>query len=67
MSSLLALNYFTHFPSFPIVDFEQVNIYWENYPTFYSLDIYFTVSTGEMQDLRSKAEDSVIFLISHTP
>ena len=45
MSSLLTLNYFIRFPSFPIVDFEQVNICWENYLTFCSLDICFNVST----------------------
>ena len=67
VSSLLTLNYFTLFPSFPIVDFEQVNICWENYMTFYSFDISFNVSTGGRQDLtRSNTGNSVIFLISHT-
>ena len=67
VSSLLTLNYFKSFPSFPIVDFEQVNICWENYLTFYSFDICFHVSTGRRQDLkRSNAGNSVIFLISHT-
>ena len=66
MSSLLTLNYFTPFPSFPIVEFEQVNICWEIYLTFYSFDICFNVSTGGRQDLtRSNTENSVIFLISH--
>ena len=66
VSSLLTLNYFT-FPSFSIADFEQVNICWENYLTFYLFDICFNVSTGGRQDLtRSNAENSVIFLTSHT-
>ena len=67
VSSLLTLNYFKSFPSFPIVDFEQVNICWENYLTFYSFDICFNVSTGRRNDItRSKTGNSVIFLISHT-
>ena len=66
MSSLLTLNYFTPFPSFPIADFEQVNICWEIYLTFCLFDICFNVSTGGRQDLkRSNAGNSVIFLISH--
>ena len=60
MSSLLILNYFTPFSNFPIVDFEQVNICWENYIIFYSFDICFNVSTGGRQDLtRGNAENSV--------
>ena len=39
VSSLLTYNYFTPFPSSS--DFEQVNICWENYLTFYLLDICF--------------------------
>ena len=71
MSSLLTLNYFTPFPSFPIVDVEQVNICWENYLTLskiiYSFDICFNVSTGGRQDLtKSNTGNSVIFLISRT-
>ena len=67
MSSLLPLNSFTHFPSFPIADFEQVNICWKNYLTFYSFDICFSVYTGGSQDsARRNAGNSVIFLISHT-
>ena len=67
MSSLSTLIYFKSFPSFPIVDFEQVNICSENYLTFYSLDICFNVSTGGKQDLtRSNAGNSVVFLILHT-
>ena len=61
------LNYFKSFPSFSIVDFEQVNICSENYLTFYSFDICFNVSAGERQDLtRANAGNSVIFLVSHT-
>ena len=60
MSSLLILNYFTPFPNFPIVDFEQVNICWENYIIFYLFDICFNASTGGRQDLaRGNAENSV--------
>ena len=67
VSSLLDLNCFKSFPSFPIVDFVQINICWGNYMTFYSFDISFNVSTGGRQDLtRSNARNSVIFLISHT-
>ena len=44
-------------PSFPIVDFEQVNICWENYLTFYSFDICFK---GKKQ-----CRESRYFLISH--
>ena len=67
VSSLLILNYFKTFASFPNVDFEQVNIYWENDVTFYLLDICFNVSTGGRKDLRrSNAANSAIFLISHT-
>ena len=57
VSSLLTLNYFKSFPSFPIVDFEQVNICWENYLTFYSFDICFK---GKKQ-----CRESRYFLISH--
>ena len=46
--SLLTLNYFTPFLRFAIVDFKQVNIWWENYLTFYTFDICFNVSTGGM-------------------
>ena len=49
--SLLTVNYFKSSPSFHLVDFEQVNIYWENYLTFYSSRISFNVSTGGRQDL----------------
>ena len=67
VSSLLTLNYSKPFPSFPIVDFEQVNICWESYLTFYSCDICFNVSTGGRLDLtRSNAGNSVIFLIPYT-
>ena len=67
VSSLLTLNYFTPFLSFPIADFEQVNICWENYLTFYLFDICVNVSTGGGQDLtRNYAGNFVIFLISHT-
>ena len=62
MPSLLTLNYFKSFPSFPIVDLEQVNICWENYLTFYLFDICFNVTTGGRQDLTiSNATSSVIF------
>ena len=54
VSSLLTLNYFKSFPSFPIVDFEQVNICWENCLIFYMCDICFNVSTGGRQDLTSR-------------
>ena len=65
VSSLLTLNYFTPFSSFPIADFYQVNICRENYLTLYSFDICFNVSTGGRQDLtRNNAGNSVIFLIS---
>ena len=50
VSLLLTLNYFKSSPSFPIVDFELVNICWENYLTFYSFDTCFDVSTGGRQD-----------------
>ena len=67
MFSLLTFNYFKSFLSFPIVDFEQVNICWKNYLTFYSCNICFNVPTGGRLDLtRSNAGNSVIFLISHT-
>ena len=67
VSPLSTLNYFKSSPSFSIVDFEQVNIFWENYLTFYSFDISFNVSTGGRQDLtKSNAGNSVIFLFSHT-
>ena len=67
VSSLLTLNYFTPFPTFPIVYFKQVNVCRENYLIFYSLDIFFNVSTGGMQDsTRSNEENSVIFLILNT-
>ena len=66
-SGVFIINYFKFFYSFPIVDFEQVNICRKNYLTFYICDICFTVSTGGRQDLtRSNTENSVIFLISHT-
>ena len=67
MASLLTLNYFKSFPSFSIVDFEQVNICSKKYVTFYLFDICFNVSTGGRHDLaRSNAGNSVIFLISRT-
>ena len=66
MPSLLTLNIFRTFSSFPIVDFKQVNFCWGNYVTFYSFNICFIISTGGMQDLRRRnARNSVIFLISH--
>ena len=62
VSSLLTLNYFTPFPSFPIVYFEQVNIYWKNYLPSCSSDICLNVSTVGMQNLRrSNAGNSVFF------
>ena len=65
MTLLLTLNNFRSSLSLPIVVFEQVNICWENYLTFYSFDISFNVSTGGRQDLtRSNARNSVMFLIS---
>ena len=61
MFSLLTLNYFTPFPSFPIVDFEQVNIFWENYY------MCFDMSTGgKLDSTRINARSYVNFLISHT-
>ena len=67
VSSLLNLNYFKSFPSFPIIGFEQVNIFWEIYLKFYSFGISFNVSPGERQDsTRSNARNSAVFLISHT-
>ena len=67
VSSLLNLNYFKSSPSFPTVDFEQVNICWENCLTFYSFYISFNASSGGRQDLIShKGGNSVICLISHT-
>ena len=67
MSSLLTLNYFTPFPSFPVADFKEVNICGESYLVLSSLDICFNVSTRGRQDLtRSNVWHSVIFLISHT-
>ena len=63
MSSVLTLNYFIPFPSFCIVDIEQVIICWENYLTFYSCDICFNVSTGGRQDLtRSNTGIPLFFL-----
>ena len=63
MYSLLTSNYFKYFPSFPVVDFEQTNICWENLLTFCSCDICFNVSTGGRLELtRSNAGNSVIFL-----
>ena len=47
----VSLNYFTLFPSFPIADFKQVYICWENYLTFHLFDIHFNVSTGGMQGI----------------
>ena len=65
--SFLNLNYFKSLPTFLVVDFEQINICWENYLTFYMCDICFNVSIGGRQNLtRSNARNSVIFLISHT-
>ena len=67
MSSILTLNYLKSFPSFSIVEFEQVNICGEDYLTFYLSDICFNVSTGGRQDLtRSNAGNSITFLISQT-
>ena len=67
VASWLTLNYLKSSPSFPIVDFEQVDICWENYLTFYMCDICFDVSSGRRQGLtRSIARNSLIFLISHT-
>ena len=67
MFLVLTLNNFRSSLSFPIVVFEQVNICWDIYLTFYSFDIYFNVSTGGTQDLtRSNARNSVIFRISYT-
>ena len=64
---LLTLNYFTPVTSFPIVDIKQVNVCWENYLTFYSLDICFNVSTKRRHDLtRSNVGNSVIVLVSQT-
>ena len=64
---LLTLNYFTPFSSFPIVEFELVNICLEKYQTLYLLDICFNVSTGGRQDLtRSNDRNFVMFLILHT-
>ena len=61
MSSLLTLNYFKSFPSFSIIDFEQVNICRENYLTFCSFVVCFNVSTRGRQDLtRSNVGNSVI-------
>ena len=66
MLSLLTLNYFIPFPSFPIAKFEQVSICWENYLIFHSFDICFNVST-EKQDLtRYHAGNSVVFPILHS-
>ena len=68
-SGILIINFelFQSFPSFPIVDFEQVNICSEHYLRFYSFDIYLNVSTGGRQDLaRNNAGNPVIFLISRT-
>ena len=60
VSSLITLNYFKDFPSFPNFGFEQLNICWRNYRNFYSFDICFNVSTGGRQDLtRGNAENSV--------
>ena len=67
VSSLSTLSFLKSSHSFPIVDFEQVNICWENYLKFYSCDICFNLSTRGRQDLtRSNAGNSVIFLTSHT-
>ena len=67
MSSLLTLNYFRPFSSFLIVEFKQVNVFWENYLRFYLFNSYFNVSTGGKQDLvRGSAGNVVIFHISHT-
>ena len=67
VSLLLALNNFKSSTSFPMVDFEQIDICWENYLTIDSLDICFNVCSGGKQDaIRSNTGNSVIFLISHT-
>ena len=64
VSSLLTLSYFTHFPSFSIIDFKQVNVCWENYQTFYSFDTCFNVPTGGRQDLtRSNVGNSIFFFL----
>ena len=61
---LLTLNYFT---SFPMVDFEQVNILLKKLSDIYSFDICFSVSVGARQGLtQSNAGNSVMFLISET-
>ena len=61
MSSLLTLNYFTTFPSFPIVDFEQVNICWENYLTFYMCLM------EEGRTLEEAMQGIPLFLLFHKP
>ena len=67
LSSLLTLNYFSPFSSFPIVDFELVKTCWENYLRLHSFDTCFNVFTGGKQHLkRSSARNSVIFVISQT-
>ena len=69
-SGVFIISYFKTFPKFSIVDFEQVNICWENFLTFYSSDTSFNVSTWGRQDLTMQGLAMqgipVIFLIFHT-
>ena len=65
MSSLLTSNYFTPFPSFSIVDFEQVNVCWENYLTFYSFDIFFNVSTEEGRTYQEATRGIPLLFLFH--
>ena len=62
---LFLLNHFTPFLSFPIVDFEQLNICWENYLTPCSFDICFNVSTGGRQDLTEVVQGILLFFLFH--
>ena len=67
MFSLSKLNYFPPFPSFIVVEFKQVKVWWKNYLGFYSFDIYFDVPIGEKAGLNKNLyREFVISLISHT-
>ena len=67
VSSLLTLSYFKSSPKFPIVDFEQINMCWENYLTFYSFDISFNVSSGGSRTLQEAMQGiSFFFYFPHS-
>ena len=65
MSSLLTLNYFTPFPSFPVVDFEQVNIYWENYHSIRLISVSMCL-LGEGRTLQEAMQRIPLLFLFHT-